>query len=146
MRLDQKNMDISSIPKVFWYSLSISLLSLTTGLTVSSIFATSVSVEFANSKINLSKNINSVQRINQDLKNKVEELEEIDKAYKKLQQKYNRLLKSTKPSVTRELKELNPEIQKFQSQVRKIENEDLKEKIIQNEEKLEAINEQISVN
>ncbi|KST67571.1 hypothetical protein BC008_30715 [Mastigocoleus testarum BC008] len=146
MRLEQKNMDISSIPKVFWYSLSISLLSLTTGLTVSSIFATSVSVEVANSKINLSKNINSVQRINQDLKNKVEELEEIDKAYKQLQQKYNRLLKSTKPSVTQELKELNREIQKFQSRVRKIENEDLKEKILQNEEKLEAINEQISVN
>ena len=139
-------MDISSIPKVFWYSLSISLLSVTTGLTISSIFATSVSVEVANSKINLSKNINSVQRINQDLKIKVEELEEIDKAYKELQQKYNKLLKSKKTSVTEELRELNPEIQKVQSQVKKIENEDFKEKIRQNEEKLEAINEQISVN
>lgn len=139
-------MDISSIPKVFWYSLSISLLSLTTGLTISSIFATSVSVEVANSKINLSKNINSVQRINQELKIKVEELEQIDSAYKELEQKYNQLLKSTKPSVTQELRELNPEIQKVQSRVKKIENEDFKEQIRQNEEKLEAINEEISAN
>ena len=139
-------MEVSSIPKVFWYSLSISLLSVTTGLTISSIRATEVSVEVANSKINLSKNINSVQRINQDLKMKVGELEEIDRAYKELQQKYNKLIKSTKPSVTQELRELNPEIQKVQSQVKKIENDDFKEEIRQNEEKLEAINEQISAN
>lgn len=136
-------MDISNIPKVFWYSLSISLLSLTTGLTISSIRATEVSVEVANSKINLSKNINSVQRINQNLKIKVEELEKIDNSYKELQQKYNKLLKSTKPSVTQELRELKPEIQRFQTQVTQIEGEDLKEELRQNEEKLEAINEQI---
>lgn len=143
-------MDISSIPKVFWYSLSISLLSLTTGLTISSIRATEFSVEVANSKINitqdrinLSKNINSVQRINQDLKIKVEDLEQVNNAYKELQQKYNKLLNSKKTSATQELRELKPNIQKFQTQVKKIDNENLKEELRQNEEKLEAINEQM---
>lgn len=138
-------MDISSIPKVFWYSLSISLLSITTGLTVSSIRATDVSLEVANSKINFSKNINSVQRINHNLKFKIEDLEKADNAYKELQQKYDKLLRSKNTSVRQYSKELKPTIQKLQVQMQKIENDDLKEEIRQNEKELEAINEKILV-
>ncbi|MDJ0733017.1 MAG: hypothetical protein QNJ47_02860 [Nostocaceae cyanobacterium] len=139
-------MDISKIPLVFWYSLSVSMLSFSTGITLSSLFASTVSVEVANSKINLSKNINDVKMINNELKMKAEQLENIEKAYKELQSKYDKILQST-PSVVvkQELTKLKPEIQQAQSKVNNLEiNTKLRQQINENEQKLEQINQNIT--
>ncbi len=87
-------MDISHIPRSFWHAISLCMVSTTFGLLYIAYKSSTVSLEIANAKINLSSAISTVKDIkvnlqaentrlvkaNQELKTKIEELQ--DKAVK----------------------------------------------------------------
>lgn len=60
-------MDISSIPKTFWHALSLSLLIATGGLVYIAYQSSTVSIEIANAKIQLSSAITETKGIKSDL-------------------------------------------------------------------------------
>jgi hypothetical protein len=68
-------MEISNIPKVFWYSLSISILALTFGLLFIDYRSTSISIEVANTKIALSQALSDTEKVASTLKQEAQSLE-----------------------------------------------------------------------
>jgi len=61
-------MDISNIPKTFWHSVSIAILVATIGLTIIAYRSASVSIEIANTKINLLAAIEKTEKLNETLR------------------------------------------------------------------------------
>jgi hypothetical protein len=60
-------MDLSSIPRTFWHAASIAILVVTCGLVVIAYRSTSVSIEIAHTKIDLSHAINETEDLSRTL-------------------------------------------------------------------------------
>ncbi len=67
-------MDISAIPRSFWHALSLSLLIATCGLVYIAYRSSTVSIEIANAKIQLSSAIDETKDIKSDLEKENEAL------------------------------------------------------------------------
>jgi len=67
-------MDISTIPKTFWHALSLSVLVATGGLVFIAYQSSTVSIEIANAKIQLSSAISETKGIKSDLEMENERL------------------------------------------------------------------------
>ncbi len=64
---------MNNIPSVFWYSLSLAILILTVSFVYISYSASSVSVEIASTKIKLISAIESTKKINNSLKETIQQ-------------------------------------------------------------------------
>lgn len=82
-------MDISNIPKFFWYSVSISILIATLGLTTIAYRSANVSLEIANTKINLVSAITDTEQLLSTVRKENERLkitnDDLQEKMKKLQ-------------------------------------------------------------
>lgn len=85
-------MDSANIPKSFWHALSFCMISATLGLISIAYRASSVSIEIADAKINLSSAISEVK----DIKN---ELEQENKNLRRANQELQAKLKEADPVV-----------------------------------------------
>ncbi|HIJ79222.1 MAG: hypothetical protein OEY01_09415 [Desulfobulbaceae bacterium] len=85
-------MDIQQIPKTFWHSLSIALLVVSTGLTYVAYKSSTVSIEFANAKINFSSEIaSSTIALNTALEEAQKAKTDTETKYAQLQEQHNLL-------------------------------------------------------
>lgn len=84
-------MDISSIPKTFWHSISLAILTGTAGMVMIAYQSSSVSIEIANAKIQLSSAITETKDIKSDLQIENDKLRQ---ATERLKQKINDLIAS----------------------------------------------------
>ncbi|MCU7810838.1 MAG: hypothetical protein KZQ77_06330 [Candidatus Thiodiazotropha sp. (ex Notomyrtea botanica)] len=103
-------MDISSIPKTFWHALSLSVLLATGGLVYIAYQSSTVSIEIANAKIQLSSAITETKEIKSDLEVENERLRQAAEELKtKIRLLENLVSSGSPPSVTTEtLRKLKP--------------------------------------
>jgi uncharacterized protein YlxW (UPF0749 family) len=103
-------MDISSIPKTFWHALSLSVLIATGGLVYIAYQSSTVSIEIANAKIQLSSAITETKEIKSDLEAENERLRQAAEELKtKIRLLENLVSSDSPPSVTTEtLRKLKP--------------------------------------
>jgi len=88
-------MDTSNIPKTFWHSLSFCMVVGTVGLLVIAYKASSVSIEIANAKIELSSAVSQTKEIKTDLE---AESKRLISAKRLFQENVDALAKSAKSS------------------------------------------------
>lgn len=96
-------MDIQYIPKSFWHSLSVAVLTATFGLTYIAYKSNSISIEIENAKILLKKEVSSSSiEIKKSLEKVKKAKAEVEKKYEKLVYEHNSLKKnfSTIPLTT----------------------------------------------
>jgi Skp family chaperone for outer membrane proteins len=101
-------MDTSHIPNTFWHSLSFCMVVSTVGLLVIAYKASSVSIEIANAKIQLSSAVSQTKEIKNDLE---AESKRLVSANQLLQEKVGALEKSAKnPNSPIPIEELTKEL------------------------------------
>lgn len=104
-------MDVSGIPKIFWYSVSISIVFATFGLTIIAYHSANVSIEIANTKINLSSAITETEQIARELRQENERLKIINE---NLQEKMRELTgQSSSPKTFQGLEKFQLDDQKL---------------------------------
>ena len=85
-------MDIQHIPKTFWHSLSIAVLVVSSGLTYIAYRSSTVSIELANTKINLSSELaSSTIALSSALDEAKDAKADTEKKYDELLRQYERL-------------------------------------------------------
>lgn len=72
---DTKTIVLQGIPRVFWYSLSFSIFVATCGLVYIAYRSAEVTIEIANTKINLSGAASELERANREVRQQVTQLE-----------------------------------------------------------------------
>jgi len=87
-------MDISTIPRTFWHALSLSVLVATGGLVFIAYQSSSVSIEIANAKIQLSSAISETKGIKSDLEIENERLRQAAEELRARIQSMDRLASS----------------------------------------------------
>jgi DNA repair exonuclease SbcCD ATPase subunit len=101
-------MDLQYIPKTFWHALSAAVLIVSTGLTYIAYQSSTISIELANAKINLSSEVTSSRLALNDA------LDEAQKAKEDAQARYEELYKQHQ-LLQRQLKSLEQKAQTNQS-------------------------------
>jgi len=101
-------MEASQIPRTFWHTLSVAILASTVVLLYIALRSTNISIEIANTKINLNRAISETGILNEELK---EQNEAFLAAKEELQQRYNEMVASLKVSRTitpKQIEQFNP--------------------------------------
>jgi len=100
-------MEISHVPKIFWYSVSLAILLITATFSWAALQSNGMTIEIANAKIAITGQLSDLDKVNENLKNQLVLLNktkaELEKKIRKLElssnannknKKYTRLLKS----------------------------------------------------
>jgi hypothetical protein len=85
-------MDISNIPKTFWYSVSFCIIFLTISFVVIAWKSTSLTIEIANTKIGLSQAATRTEVVNEQLRGIAEELDDERKELQSLREEVIQLV------------------------------------------------------
>ena len=114
-------MELSHIPKIFWYSVSLAILLITATFSWAALQSNGMTIEIANAKIAITGQLSDLEKVNENLKNQLvllnETKAELEKKIRKLEvssnannknKKYTKLLKSV--NKTLKVKPINEDI------------------------------------
>lgn len=114
-------MELSHIPKIFWYSVSLAILLITATFSWAALQSNGMTIEIANAKIAITGQLSDLEKVNENLKNQLVLLNktkaELEKKIRKLEvssnannknKKYTKLLKSV--NKTLKVKPINEDI------------------------------------
>ncbi len=114
-------MELSHVPKVFWYSVSLAILLITATFSWAALQSNGMTIEIANAKIAITGQLSDLDKVNENLKNQLVLLNktkaELEKKIRKLElssnannknKKYTKLLKSV--NKTLKAKPINEDI------------------------------------
>lgn len=97
------------IPSIAWTITSLSGLVLATGICISTIKASNLSVQYADFKLNSTARLSKVVELSKELEQRANKLQEKEEAYRKLKAEYDQLKKYNQP-----LKLLEPALQEVE--------------------------------
>ena len=114
-------MEVSNVPNVFWYSVSLAILLITATFSWAALQSNGMTIEIANAKIAITGQLSDLDKVNENLKNQLVLLNktkaELEKKIRKLELssnannkniKYTKLLKSV--SKTLKAKPINEDV------------------------------------
>lgn len=114
------------IPSIAWTITSLSGLILASGMSISAIKASNLSVQYADFKLNSTARLSKVVELSKELEQRANKLQEKEEAYRKLKAEYDQLRKYNQP-----LKMLEPAL-------KEVERVQEKNKLSEIEKELEA--------